>query len=135
MALIHCYECGKEVSDQAAFCPGCGYPNPAQLTEEVDDTSDDTDVVSEDLVAFAKKLLDQETNDEVREVKLQILKRIAAESDIKPARIPAPMNITEIGGYFNLMMKLKQNDEMLTQTLTSILGLPVQTPISSINSH
>lgn len=26
MALIHCPECGKEVSDQAAACIHCGYP-------------------------------------------------------------------------------------------------------------
>lgn len=26
MALITCPECGKQVSDQAASCPGCGYP-------------------------------------------------------------------------------------------------------------
>ena len=26
MALINCPECGKQVSDQAASCPGCGYP-------------------------------------------------------------------------------------------------------------
>lgn len=26
MALIRCPECGKEVSDRAASCPGCGYP-------------------------------------------------------------------------------------------------------------
>jgi hypothetical protein len=26
MALIHCRECGREVSDQADTCPGCGYP-------------------------------------------------------------------------------------------------------------
>lgn len=26
MALITCKECGKEVSDQAAACPGCGVP-------------------------------------------------------------------------------------------------------------
>lgn len=31
MALIHCPECGKEVSDQAAVCIHCGYPlNRAQ---------------------------------------------------------------------------------------------------------
>ena len=77
---------------------------------------------------LAEKLLEQETSQEVRDIKLEILKRIARESDVKPARIPAPMNITEIGGYFNLMMKLKQ-EEMLKQALTSVLGLPVQTPI------
>jgi len=26
MALIHCPECRREVSDQAAACPGCGHP-------------------------------------------------------------------------------------------------------------
>ena len=95
------------------------------------------------LESMAAKLLEQETSKEIQAIKLQILRRIAAESDIKPARIPAPMNITEIGGYFNLMMKMKQEEEkrmqeqiysdkqfsdMIKQTLTSILGLPVQAP-------
>lgn len=26
MALIACAECGKEISDKAAACPGCGAP-------------------------------------------------------------------------------------------------------------
>ncbi|MDE5803214.1 MAG: zinc-ribbon domain-containing protein [Lachnospiraceae bacterium] len=26
MALIKCPECGKEISDKASSCPGCGYP-------------------------------------------------------------------------------------------------------------
>ena len=26
MALIHCPECGREISDQASVCPGCGLP-------------------------------------------------------------------------------------------------------------
>ena len=26
MALIQCHECGKEISEQAAACPGCGAP-------------------------------------------------------------------------------------------------------------
>ena len=29
MALIKCGECGREVSDKAAACPGCGAPIPA----------------------------------------------------------------------------------------------------------
>jgi len=80
------------------------------------------------IATLAERLLEQETSQEVRDIKLEILRRVARESDIKPARIPAPKNITEIGGYFNLMMKLNQ-EEMLRQALTSILGLPVQTPI------
>jgi hypothetical protein len=26
MALIHCSECGREISDRASSCPGCGAP-------------------------------------------------------------------------------------------------------------
>jgi hypothetical protein len=89
------------------------------------------------LETLAAKLLEQETSEEVQSIKLKILERIASESDVKPSRIPAPKNITEIGGYFNLMMKMKKEaakeeqkifQEMLNQTLTSILGLPVQPP-------
>ena len=91
-----------------------------------------------DLETLAATLLEQETSKEVQDVKLAILKRIAAESDIKPSRIPAPLNITEIGGYFNLMRKFKDEamkeqqkvfSDMLHQTLTSIFGLPMNTPI------
>ncbi|MFZ6696827.1 zinc-ribbon domain-containing protein [Stenotrophomonas acidaminiphila] len=28
MALIKCTECGRELSDKAAACPGCGAPIP-----------------------------------------------------------------------------------------------------------
>lgn len=31
MALIICAECGREVSDQAAACPGCGAPTPRAM--------------------------------------------------------------------------------------------------------
>ena len=31
MALMKCPECGREVSDQAPACPGCGYPIAAPL--------------------------------------------------------------------------------------------------------
>lgn len=42
MALIKCEECGKEVSDKAAACVGCGSPigpNVVKFAEE-DDTAD-----------------------------------------------------------------------------------------------
>lgn len=39
MALIKCPECGKEVSDSAQNCPGCGYPLIASETTENNDNS------------------------------------------------------------------------------------------------
>lgn len=42
MALIKCEECGKEISDKAAFCPSCGKPsnmNENKKTVEIELTS------------------------------------------------------------------------------------------------
>lgn len=33
MALIQCDECGKEISDKAISCPGCGVPRKVERTE------------------------------------------------------------------------------------------------------
>lgn len=33
MALIHCLECGNEVSDKAEFCPKCGAPVKTENSE------------------------------------------------------------------------------------------------------
>lgn len=33
MALIQCTECGKQISDKATSCPGCGAPGMAQRVE------------------------------------------------------------------------------------------------------
>lgn len=71
-----------------------------------------------DLIA---KLLESETSPETQELKRLILRRIATETDIRPARVPAPMNITEIGGYYNL---IKKDEKLRLQLLASVLGLP-----------
>lgn len=34
MALIKCPECGREISDKAVSCPGCGYPIAGSLPED-----------------------------------------------------------------------------------------------------
>ena len=51
-----------------------------------------------------------------------VLRRIALEGDIVPSRVPAPRNITKIGGYLNLLGKLRQ-PAMREQTLAGILGV------------
>lgn len=55
----------------------------------------------------------------------------AADTSVNP-RTPAPKNITEVGGYINLMMKMNKRNQLLKQqmlqkTLESILGLKSQT--------
>ncbi len=51
-----------------------------------------------------------------------ILRRIALEGDVIGSRIPPPHNISEIGGYLNLLGTLKE-DAMREQTLAGVLGV------------
>ena len=88
---------------------------------------------SSDIMAALANMLNNETSKEVQEAKLKMLQRIASETEVKPSRIPTPMNITEIGGYFNLIEqvdaeneKLKnKKTEMQLSLIASALGLPV----------
>jgi hypothetical protein len=79
-----------------------------------------------DYQELAAKLLEQEISDEVKALKLKILQRIAEESEVKPTRMPAPRNITELGGYYNLLAKLeKEKTEMRMKMIASVLGIPL----------
>ena len=85
--------------------------------------------MSSTIEAVVLKLLEQESSDEILELKKAILRRIASETEIVPPRVPAPQSITEIGGYINLLRKSGRKDkngdeQMLLQFLASTLGLP-----------
>ena len=92
------------------------------------------------LIQAISQILQNEASEDTLKIKNKILERIALEADVKASRIPAPLNITQIGGYINLLRKLDKEEQerqtkqktayqqMLEQTLTSILGLPVQPP-------
>ena len=60
-----------------------------------------------------------------------ILRRLALQGDVVGSRVPAPRNITEIGGYFNMLETLGES-AMREQTLAGILG--VAGPIPSLTS-
>ncbi len=51
-----------------------------------------------------------------------MLRRIALEGNIIDSRVPPPKNITEIGGYINLLTTLGHTD-IRTQMLASVLGV------------
>lgn len=53
--------------------------------------------MSSTIEAVVLKLLEQESSDEILELKKAILRRIASETEIVPPRVPAPQSITEIG--------------------------------------
>jgi hypothetical protein len=59
---------------------------------------------------------------EVQEAQVLLLRRLALEGSVFPTRIPAPKNITEIGGYLNLL-ELAGEKDMRTSAIASALGL------------
>jgi hypothetical protein len=60
-----------------------------------------------------------------------LLRRLALQGDVVGSRIPAPRNITEIGGYLNLLDTLGES-AMREQTLAGVLG--VAGPIPSLTT-
>lgn len=61
------------------------------------------------------------------EAKQILLRRLALEGDVIGSRVPPPLNITEIGGYLNLLGTLQQ-PEMQAQVLAGILGVAGPNP-------
>lgn len=88
---------------------------------------------SNDIMAALANMLNSESSKEVQEAKLKLLQRVANETEVKPSRIPTPLNITEIGGYFNLIEQVDTENQALKDEKTrmqmsliaSALGLPV----------
>jgi len=56
-----------------------------------------------------------------------LLRRLALEGDVVPSRLPAPLNISEMGGYINLLTTLGMTDAR-SQMLASALGIAGPSP-------
>lgn len=67
------------------------------------------------------------TSPEMMQAQLIILRRLALAGDVAPSRVPAPRNITEIGGYLNYLESLRE-DEMRSQLLSAALGVAGRNP-------
>lgn len=91
--------------------------------------------LSSELVGSLLNILQTATSPDALEAQNIILRRMALEGDIVGSRVPPPRNITEIGGYINLLDTLNQPD-MRSQALAGILGVagPSQ-PLGWINNN
>ena len=67
-------------------------------------------------------LIANATGGDAAEAQSILLRRLALEGDVIPSRVPAPLNITQIGGYLNLLTDLKET-AMRSQVLAGILGV------------
>lgn len=71
------------------------------------------------------KILESAIAPDMLEVQQIILRRLAMSGDLFPSRVPPPLNITEVGGYLNLV----QNDPVLSaQVLAAALGVAGPNP-------
>jgi hypothetical protein len=62
------------------------------------------------------------TTPDMLEAQRILMERIALEGDIVPSRVPAPRNITEIGGYLNLLEAMRAGD-VESELIASALGV------------
>lgn len=67
-------------------------------------------------------ILRQSTAPEAQDARNLILRRIALAGDVTPSRLPAPLNITQLGGYINLLESLGAS-ELRQRMLSAILGV------------
>lgn len=72
-------------------------------------------------------VLREANSPEVREAQLVLLRRLALSGDVVPSRAPAPKNVTEVGGYLNLLEPLEE-PALRAQVLASILGVAAPSP-------
>lgn len=88
--------------------------------------ADDTTSTAEDRALDAlTRILDSAISPEMLAAQQIILRRLAMSGDLFPSRVPPPGNITEIGGYINLVA----DDPVLSaQVLASALGVAGPNP-------
>jgi hypothetical protein len=71
------------------------------------------------------RILDSAITPDALEAQRLILRRLALSGDLFPSRVPAPLNITEVGGYLNL---IERDPILRAQVLASALGVAGPNP-------
>jgi len=81
------------------------------------------------LLGALTSLIADASTPESQQAQVLLLQRLALEGDVIPSRIPPPKNITEVGGYLNLLTALGDG-ALRSQLLGAALGLagPVTLP-------
>lgn len=88
-------------------------------------TATTPDAAGDALVLALTEVIKGATSPEIQQAQAMLLRRLATQGDVIPSRVPAPRNITEVGGYLNLLEWLGEN-RMRTDTIGSALGLATE---------
>jgi len=95
---------------------GGGSAPPSNLQYYVDPA------LTAQLVQSLISIVQTATSPDAIEAQNMILRRMALEGDVVGSRIPPPRNVSEIGGYVNLLSSLNETT-MREQALAGILGV------------
>lgn len=77
------------------------------------------------------EILRSSSSPEVLQAQQLLLQRLALQGDVFSSRIPVPKNITEVGGYMNLLARLGET-EIRTQALAAALGVAGPNPMPGL---
>jgi hypothetical protein len=102
--------------------PGAGPGGTQGSATGTTGTAGTSDAFANNAAGSLLSLVTSATSGDALEAQNIILRRIALEGDVVPSRVPAPLNITQIGGYINLLGKLNEA-AMRSQVLAGILGV------------
>lgn len=95
--------------------------------------TDTTDTTSSALTDALVSLLTSPTNATMEQARTLLAQRLALTGGIVPSRIPAPLNITEVGGYLNLLEDAGK-PELRLAAITAALGIAGPIPAGAFAS-
>jgi hypothetical protein len=78
--------------------------------------------ISDPIIAALVKILETGTSPQILALQVALLRRLLLQGDVSPSRIPAPRNISEIGGYINLLTDLGLTSTR-TESIAAALGV------------
>lgn len=90
-------------------------------------TTDPVDASFAGLMNALVELIRTGARPDLLEAQRLLLQRLAVQGDVFPARIPPPRNITEVGGYLNLLETAGHRD-LRSSAIASALGIAGPSP-------
>jgi hypothetical protein len=104
-------------------------PTPAST---VAPSGSGVDALAAQVAGALSDILRSSSSPEVLQAQQLLLQRLALQGDVFSSRIPVPRNITEVGGYMNLLARLGES-EIRTQALAAALGVAGPNPMPGLH--
>ncbi len=89
------------------------------------------DALAQQVAGVLSDILRSSSSPEILQAQQLLLQRLALQGDVFSSRIPAPRNISEVGGYLNLLARLGETD-IRSQALAAALGVAGPNPMPGL---